>query len=114
MTTENKPQISDEEKKKREANLKMIQKLSDLAVAGAINQHQNEWGKTINQAVKHYTLDKYLEEMNSSIKGTIMEETLYTMERIFNNLMQNYPDKWNGTKELENLKICFSRLKYLR
>lgn len=54
----------------------------------------------------NYTLDKYLEEMNSSIKGTIMEETLYTMERIFNNLMQNYPDKWNGTKELENLKIC--------
>lgn len=54
----------------------------------------------------NYTLDKYLDEMNSSIKNTIMEETLYTMERIFNNLIQNYPDKWNGTKELENLKLC--------
>lgn len=54
----------------------------------------------------NYTLDKYLDEMNSSIKGTIMEEILYAMERIFNNLIQNYPDKWNGTQELENLKIC--------
>ncbi len=54
----------------------------------------------------NYTLDKYLEEMNSNIKNTIMEETLYTMERIFNNLIQNYPDKWNGIRELENLKIC--------
>jgi hypothetical protein len=39
-------------------------------------------------------------------KNTIMEETLYTMEKIFNNLIQNYPNKWNGIKELENLKIC--------
>ncbi len=54
----------------------------------------------------NYTLDKYLDEMNYSIKNTIMEEILYAMERIFNNLIQNYPDKWNGTKELENLKIC--------
>lgn len=54
----------------------------------------------------NYTLDKYLDEMNSSIKSTIMEETLYTMEIIFNNLIQDYPDKWNGIKELENLKIC--------
>ena len=54
----------------------------------------------------NYTLDKYLDEMNSSIKDTIMEETLYTMEKIFNNLIQNYPNKWNGIKELENLKIC--------
>ncbi|MDD5373690.1 MAG: hypothetical protein PHO62_09740 [Sulfurimonas sp.] len=54
----------------------------------------------------NYTLDKYLDEIDSSIKNTIMEETLYTMERIFNNLIQNYPDKWNGIKELENLKIC--------
>lgn len=54
----------------------------------------------------NYTLDKYLDEMNYSIKNTIMEETLYTMERIFNNLIQNYPNKWNGIKELENLKIC--------
>ena len=74
MTTENKPQISDEEKKKREANLKMIQKLSDLAVAGAINQHQNEWGKTINQAVKHYTLDKYYQDQ-SMIPADIIEAT---------------------------------------
>ena len=54
----------------------------------------------------NYTLDKYLDEMNCSIKNTIMEETLYTMEKIFNNLIQNYPNKWNGIKELENLKIC--------
>jgi len=66
--------ISDEEKKKREANLKMIQKLSDLAVAGAINQHQNEWGKTINQAVKHYTLDKYYQDQ-SMIPADIIEAT---------------------------------------
>lgn len=54
----------------------------------------------------NYTLDRYLEEMDSSIKNTIMEETLYTMEKIFNNLIQNYPNKWNGIKELENLKNC--------
>ena len=54
----------------------------------------------------NYTLDKYLDEMNYSIKNTIMEETLYTMEKNFNNLIQNYPNKWNGIKELENLKIC--------
>jgi len=54
----------------------------------------------------NYTLDKYLNEMNYSIQNTIMEETLYTMEEIFNNLIQNYPEKWNGTKELKNLKIC--------
>jgi len=52
------------------------------------------------------TLDKYLDKTNASIKNTIMEETLYIMEKIFNNLIQNYPDKWNGIKELENLKIC--------
>ncbi|WP_428026196.1 hypothetical protein [Arcobacter sp.] len=54
----------------------------------------------------NYTLNKYLDRTNSSIKSTVMEETLYAMERIFNNLIQNYPDKWNGTKELENLKLC--------
>ena len=54
----------------------------------------------------NYTLDKYLDEMNCSIKNTIMEETLYTMEKIFNYLIQNYPNNWNGIKELENLKIC--------
>lgn len=54
----------------------------------------------------NYTVNRYLDEMDSNVKGTIMEETLYTMERIFNNLIQNYPNKWNGIKELENLKNC--------
>lgn len=54
----------------------------------------------------NYTLDKYLDEMNYSIKNTIVEETLYAMEKIFNNLIQKYPDRWNGIKELENLKSC--------
>ncbi len=54
----------------------------------------------------NYTVDRYLDELNFSVKGTIMEETLYLMEKIFNILIKKYPNNWNGTQELEDLKNC--------
>jgi len=35
-----------------------------------------------------------------------MENTLYSMEKIFRNLIQKYPNKWNGFEELDELKNC--------
>ena len=54
----------------------------------------------------NYSLNKYLYDNKLNIKGTIMEETLYSMENIFSSLIKKYPNKWNGVHELENLKNC--------